>query len=428
MSDVAIRGPAPADGVFRPLTIAIMLAVGILGFLGMMLIGAYAPDLGGGGNGSQAHALSKSVNGFSGIVQLAEETGRNPVVIRDEAALGSEDLLIVTLDSGYTPLGDILVTRQAKPTLIVMPKWEMTEDPDHRGWTRYTGLKPASNVEMTLAPGIPFLIERRRSEGRALVGAAYLPPAIRFASPRPLQVITGVRARDKNDKEAAEELENSVLGPDSKIVPLITDDRGGIVLAQVGDAQTYVLSDPDLLSNRGMKSLGQAAGALALLDWLNSNEAEGIGFDVTTHGFARAPNPLKLAFQPPFLAMTIAIGVAVLLAGAHAFGRFGPAERRERALAFGKAALVDNSAALIRKAGREARMGGRYVAAIRERAVIAFGVPARLRDAALDAYLDRLGGRRRFSELAQAAEVADDRHTLVAAARALHDWQKEKIG
>jgi hypothetical protein len=87
--------------------------------------------------------------------------------------------------------------------------------------------------------------------------------------------------------------------------------------------------------------------------------------------------------------------------------------------------LVDNSAMLIRKARREKRLGGRYVEVIRDRAVTAFGVPARLRDAAIDDYLDKLKGRARFSDLAHAAEAANDRTSLVAAAQALHDWQKE---
>ena len=92
----------------------------------------------------------------------------------------------------------------------------------------------------------------------------------------------------------------------------------------------------------------------------------------------------------------------------------------------GKAALVDNSALLIRKAGREARLGGRYAAAIRDRAARAFGVPARLRDGALDQHLDSLKGQRRFTDLAQAVQAASDRHSLLEAAQALHDWQGEK--
>ena len=101
--------------------------------------------------------------------------------------------------------------------------------------------------------------------------------------------------------------------------------------------------------------------------------------------------------------------------------------RRERAIAFGKAALVDNSATLVRKARRQARLGGRYVEMIRERAVTVFGVPARLRDAAIDDYLDKLERARAVQRSRRAPPTRHrDRHALLAAAQALHDWQKEK--
>jgi hypothetical protein len=118
--------------------------------------------------------------------------------------------------------------------------------------------------------------------------------------------------------------------------------------------------------------------------------------------------------------------IVVALVGWQAFARFGPALHRERAIAFGKTALVDNAAGLVRKAGKQVKMGGRYVEAIRDRARIAFGVPGRLRGDAIDAYLDKLSGRSRFTDLARAVDDANDKASLVNAARALHDWQKEK--
>jgi hypothetical protein len=213
-----------------------------------------------------------------------------------------------------------------------------------------------------------------------------------------------------------------------RLVPLLTDGKGGIVLARYGTGPLYILADPDLLSNAGMKDPRQAAAALAMLDWMNSTGATSIGFDVTMNGLGHSQSPLKLAFTPPFLAMTLALAAVLLLVGWHALGRFGPIRPRGRAIAFGKAALVENSAKLIRRAGRETQLGGRYAQMIRERAVATFGVPARLKDAALDAYLDKLGAWRghRFSELARAAETTEDREALVAAAQALHQWQKEK--
>lgn len=417
MSDVAM-GKSREGGVFRGVTVALMLAIGILGFVGMILLGAYAPDLRSGRNGG-GHALSNAAIGYSALVALAQATGRNPLIIRDDKQFDTESLLIVTPESGYVNITAALQGRQAKPTLFILPKWDVQRDPGHSGWVRYTGLKPIEDPIGVLAPGFRFTMRRYRSGGAALLTQG-LPAAIQFRAPRPLQVITGIVQDPK--KQSGEKYREATT-----LHPLIVDRHGGIVVAQLGPGPLFVLADPDLLDNHGMKDLGQAASALALLDWMNSNPPDAIAFDVSLNGFGHSQSPLKLLFEPPFLAMTLAIIAALLLAGIAAFGRFGPVRQRTRAIAFGKAALVDNSAALIRRAGREARLGGRYAALIRERAAIAFGVPARLRDAALDAYLDRLKGDHHFSDLAKAVEDAGDRHSLRDAAQALHAWQRETM-
>jgi len=414
MSDLSInsRG-APHSDVFRVRTVALMLAIGIVGFIGTLVMGAFAPDLRSGHNGG-THALSNAAVGFSGIVQLAEATGRNPRIIRSEHQFDTEDLLVVTPDQGFDNITAIMDARKTKPTLFVLPKWTTVEDPDHKGWVRIAGVTFAEDPGSLFSPQTELIIHRRRSGGGPLVASPDFDRAIRFTAPHVLQVITAKRT----GKDAKPQ----------KIVTLLSDGKGGAVLARVGDGPTYVLADPDLLSNAGVRNAHQAAAALAMLDWLNSTGATTVNFDVTMNGLGHSQSPLKLAFTPPFLAMTLALAAVLFLVGWHALGRFGPIRPRARAIAFGKTALVENSAKLIRRAGRETSLGGRYAQVIRERAVATFGVPARLKDAALDAYLDKLGAWRghRFSELARTAETTRDQDSLVAAAQALHQWQKEK--
>lgn len=406
MSDLAPgRQSSGGSGVFRPLTVALMLAIGVLGFVGTLVLGAYAPDLRSGNNGG-THALSNAAVGFSGIVELARATGRHPAIIRDETQLGSVNLLVATPDDGYVDVSKVLYAHGSKPLLMVMPKWQTVPDPKHPGWVRFLGLLDRSNPESILAPATKFAVHRRVGGNAILPTAARMPRDIRFKAPHPVQTITG-----KN-------MEVLIAGPDGKEA----------VLARIGRQPLYILADPDLLSNLGMKDPDQARSALRLLDWLGPDHPTAIEFDVTLNGLGHAESPLKLAFEPPFLAMTLALAAVLALLGLHAFGQFGAPRRRERAIAFGKAALVDNSAALVRKARRERRLGGRYVAVIRDRAVHAFGISPRLKGSALDDYLDGLGGRARFTDLAYAAEDADDNHELLAAARALHAWQQEKLG
>jgi hypothetical protein len=149
---------------------------------------------------------------------------------------------------------------------------------------------------------------------------------------------------------------------------------------------------------------------------------------VTANGLGRSRSPLKLAFDPPFLAVTLTIFAAMLLAAWQALVRFGPVRRRERAIAFGKAALVDNSAALIRKAGREAHLGSRYVEVIRERAVSLFRLPPTLDGETLTARLEALSPRRSFAATAAAASNARTRDELLDAAQSLNHWLEEVQG
>jgi hypothetical protein len=150
-----------------------------------------------------------------------------------------------------------------------------------------------------------------------------------------------------------------------------------------------------------------------------------VQFDVTANGLGRSRSPLKLAFDAPFLAVTLTIFAAMLLAAWQALVRFGPVRRAERAIAFGKAALVDNSAALIRKAGREASLGGRYVEVIRDRAIALFRLPAPLDPQTLSARLEALNPQRSFASAADAASRATSRDELLGAAQSLNQWLKE---
>lgn len=413
MSDVAIGGKASDTGLFRGRTVVLLLAVGILGFVATLLLGAYAPDFRSGRNGG-AHALSNAATGYKALVDLAGATGRNPRILRSDTLFDTEDLLVVTPERAATIISAALQGREAKPTLFILPKWQTAADPEHAGWVRATGPWPLAEPIGVLAPSIRFGMRQYRTAGEVLANRG-LPADIRFHAPRFAQVITGLPE------------DSTLYGEPVTLRPLLTDRKGGVLLAQLGEGPLFVLADPDLLNNIGMKDLGHASSALALLDWMNSTDAEGIAFDVSLNGLGQTKSPLKLLFEPPFLAMTVGLAAALLLAGWQAFARFGPIAPRERTIAFGKAALIDNSAALVRKARREARMGGRYAAMIRERAARAFGAPARLRDGALDAYLDGLRGPQRFTELAEKAASARDRGELLEAANALHAWQKDKM-
>ena len=410
MSDLAI-GRETDDGAGRrliaPVTAAVLVAVGVSCFLAMLVLGAYAPDLKSGAAGG--HALSTSFNGFSGIVRLAETTGRHPRIVRNVKLLDTEDLVVAAPELSTVNVDPVIGRRESTPTLLVLPKWVTRPDADHRGWLTIDGLLPTVIPEGVLNPAAKLRIVQRRSGGRPLRTLDPLMKGIAFDAPRPLQAIRPGPVAGNADYGALE--------------PLIVDEAGDIVLGRFANRPLYVLADPDLLDNRGMRNARGAASALAMLDRLNANEPGGIAFDVTLNGIGQGASPLKLLFQPPFLATTLTLAATILLAVLGTVTRFGSARPRERAIAFGKAALVDNTAGLVAKAGAEVRLGARYADVARVMAARAFALPARLRGPALDAQLDRLDrGGQPFTALADGLARADNKQDLVGAAQALHDW------
>ena len=402
MSSVGLHRGGGADRVFLPVTVALLLIIGLIGFAGSLLLGAYAPDLNAGRNAG-SHALSNAATGYAGIVELARATGRHPRVLRSDADWKTEDLVIATPDHGTTDMSKLIAARRGLATLIVLPKWATVADDETSGWVDIAGLLPAFDPAGVLAPATVLKVTRRPSGARPLRPVSWALPSLAVSAPQPLQAVTS-----------------------AALQPLITDDAGRIVLGQVGYSSIYVLADPDLLDNHGIRRLDRARAALDLLDFVNATGARGIAFDVTLNGLGVGRSPLKLAFEPPFLAMTLAIVVALALVGWQALVRFGAPRPPSRAIAFGKTALIDNSAMILRKAGREGMLGGRYAALIRERARTIFGVPARMTDVEADRYLDDLGGTTRFSALVADAGRAEHRTDMLAAAQALHRWQQEK--
>ena len=402
MSEVALgRGPQ-SDGAFARSTMIIIVAVGTLAFVAMLVLGAYAPDLRSGKNGG-AHALSNAGTGFSGLVRLAEATGRNPQIVRHDQQLSDEALVVLTPEDPGTDLTDVLERRTGKATLIVLPKWMTQPDPNRTGWVHVHGPMPAGMPEGVLAPEHKYRVERAKSVRAPLASAAQAPAELRFIEP---PVVQGLKAN-------------------AELTPLVWDSKGRILLGRIGHLPLYVLADPDLIDNHGIADERQARAALAMLDFLNSTEAGQVLFDVTLNGLGSSRSPLRLAFDPPFLAVTIAILTALLLAAVQGVARFGSPQRPVRAIAFGKAALVDNSAALVRKAGREASLGHRYVDLIRERAGALFRVAPSLNGEALDERLDRLHPGRRFTDIAAATANARTRGDLLGEAQALHRWVEE---
>jgi hypothetical protein len=399
---------AKGGRVFSPLTAALMVLVGVFAFSALVVLLTYAPDLESGDNG-QAQALSKSAVGFAGVVKVLRLEG-DPVVV-NRAPLSPRrhgGLLIVTPEPG-TDRKAIDALTFGGPVLVIAPKWLAMPDLTHRGWVGRAALVDPSEAPKSFMGKLA--LRRRSGSARPVlrgVGGMFDPAA-------PLQV------------GPVDSLQ-SISAPGW--IPLLTDDTGATILARdparPPGRPLYVLADPDLLDTQGVANLDTMSTALSILHGLRAGEAAFI-FDVRLNGLGKERGVMRLLFDPPFLAVTLCLAVAAALAGFQAFCRFGPPVRSGRVIPLGKTALVENTAALIRLAGREYRMGGRYADLTADLTARAVGAPRGLGGQALTAFLDRLSARRglpdSLSELAIQARMARTSEAVEAAARRLFEWR-----
>lgn len=390
---------------FRPALVIGLIAAGLVSFAAFVMLLTWGGQA-GGRSGGRGTALSVAAIGFKGLVDLTDdfqETG----LIRTVAEIDTPDLVVFALEpqTERAEVERLLDLRYDAPTVLILPKWDVTRDPQRRGWVRSLGPGLGATAERLLGQDIDVeILNARQSRGRARgygILAGLTPPV-----PASAQIIEG-----------------------EGFQPLLTTASGDILVGRYGDQPLYVVADPDLLNNHGLADPERARAAVQMLTAMKPDDGVGIFFDLTVNGYGGGRSLLKSMLEPPFLAMTLALIAAAFLAGLHGAMRFGPARPPARAIPFGKAALVENSAGLVRLAHREVRLGGGYAEVVRDDAARAGAAPPNLHDEALEAYLDRFTrpGEPPFSYLANMLRSARDRHEMMSAARALFRWKKDLI-
>ncbi len=195
------------------------------------------------------------------------------------------------------------------------------------------------------------------------------------------------------------------------------DANGNAVLAQIKGTQAYVLADPDLLNNQGLRDAGTARMAMGLIALLRNNQRP-VSFDVTLNGIRSSPDLLRAVFSPPFLGATLCVILAALFIAYHAFNRFGAAVRQGRVYAFARRALADNTAAVIRMMHREPAMAPRYAQATLNLVAAHVGLPReRTQDAAWVNTLEQSRGAAGAVRRVECGSFSRARHGRAAARR-----------
>jgi hypothetical protein len=403
--------PVPGDGapevqpLFSRRAAALMVLIGVFAFSALVVLLSYAPDLRSSDNG-QPHALSRSAIGYAGLVELLKLDGQPVVISRAHLTPDHRLGVLVATPGPDTAKKAVQALGFGGPVLVIAPKWFAGLDPFHKGWVAKAEIidtkefSPpalmAQGVQRRAGQSQPVLYGRSGAFQGAVLA---LGPIERFQTFAP---------------------------PDW--VPLLVDDKGAPVLSRDPKTSIYLLSDPDIVNTHGLKDVRNAIAADRIVRGLKAGDGPVI-FDVTLNGLARERSVLRLLFDPPFLAVTLCVFAAACLAGYQAACRFGAVRRAGRVFALGKEALADNTAALIRLARREHRMGARYADLTRAVAAKAVAAPRELSGDALTQFLDRMGRQRgatdNLTELTALAAAAPDRERLASVAQRLFRWRLE---
>ena len=391
--------------LISPRLAVVLVLVSALTALGFLALNAYAPDL-RNERSAEATVVSKSAIGFAGLRVLLEGMHMRVDLGRDHKPDARYSLVILTPEPS-TDAKEFEDINKLAMRLIVLPKWSVSEDQGHSGWVKKLDtLLPNEVAKMlqTLAKGAKL------TQGKPAAKVTFLAKDSHFYDAQHVKPVAIDRLQ-------------TIAGPN--LEPAIVDGGGKVVLALVKGTSTYILSDPDFLNNQGIADADTARIGYAMIQGIRRFDGP-ISFDVTLNGFARSPDLLRTVFSPPFLGATLCVLLAAAFLGFHAMSRFGSPRAPDRVFAFGKRALADNTAAVIRLMRREPAMAPRYSQAVLNQTAAFFGIA---RDKATDPSVLRALEQRsavpyRFADLSAEARDAHDVQSLMQVARKLFRWRR----
>jgi len=218
---------------------------------------------------------------------------------------------------------------------------------------------------------------------------------------------------------------------------MVVDSSGRtLALNVIGQEGTYfydeaywltVVVEPDLMNNYGLADPQRAALALEIVRQAGYEDMD-VTFDLTLVGLGGSTNLLTLAFQPPFLAATLCLILAMLIVGWRAFLRFGPVTAGVRETSFGKSQLVKNGAGLIVRAGRLPLLAAPYIALNQRKMGQALGLSKPDVEAIDTAMRQRMPNEEPFSNRVAKLQNATRANDTLRAARHLNELASKTMG
>jgi hypothetical protein len=208
--------------------------------------------------------------------------------------------------------------------------------------------------------------------------------------------------------------------------PIVRDGLGYALLFKSNNI--YILADPDVMNNHGLRKPENALFTVNLIDKLRNGGP--VVVDEVIHGYAQQPSLLRTLFRFPLVLATMQVLICALLAIWAAMVRCGPKKAAAPPIAPGKDFLIQNTAALLHYGGHHADALRRYllqsIASVRH----ALHAPA-LASNQLTAWPENVrkirGGTISLVELERDAHTADTPQRTVEVADRVYRWRMEMI-
>lgn len=429
-------------GPFSVRTGALLALTGIVGFLLVLWAMGNAMDQ-PPSTTAEATSRGRGFDGYAAMAQYLEKRGFKIDPLQNDAMLGEAGLLVLTPPHkpDLNNMREMIARhRRFGPVMVILPKWKEMGAPqvvpsgEHKG-QQVTQLDakvpqwPGWYDEITLDL-YPMGDGPQPGEWRGL--------GVKGAVPDTTAVLSG----------EGDDLVPLVVDTYSErtLAGYINDGGDYPALRDVADyefdpsegvegSESYPLVmvfEPDLVNNYGFSKRESSVLAEKLIRATLGKQGKRLMFDLTLNGYAappQGPSLIKQAFKPPFLAATICLILAVMVAFWRALHRFGPPLLAARSIAFGKRALVANAAGLIQRARRLHLLGPPYADAARERLARALALPVRLDPHEAELAIDRAlavrsPGTEPFSNVAARLRGASRPADLIAAARQIHALER----
>jgi len=218
-------------------------------------------------------------------------------------------------------------------------------------------------------------------------------------------------------------------GRDGEVYNVNADTAAAALAVALDAAKLVVLTDPDLLSNHGLRRGDDASLAIALIERLRQRGP--VRFDESFHGGAHDEGPWRALLRFP---LALAVLQALLAGGLLLWGgvrRFGAPLPADPPLAAGKAALIESMAELLRFGGHSAHALDRYLRSSLQEVAAGLHASGELRGGALDAWLDRVAARVHVPGVEtlrrEAGRESKSPAALVETARRIHLWRTRML-